>query len=828
MESFPNNSDYQNIKKLGEGAFGSAFKVLNIKNNQIYVIKQILFKNSTEKEVEAIKKEAKILSSLNNENIVKYFNSFTSKDTFNIVMEYCDGLDLRRYIKEHKETGEKINKYLIYYFIIDICHGLKYIHQNNLIHRDLKPENLFLTEEETIKIGDFGIAKQLNSINEYTKTQTGTMLYMAPEILNGKEYNNKVDIWALGCVIHELCTLKNCFGGSSINETINNINSSKHEKIDVDFYGSFLQELIDSCFDKNYEKRPSADYILTSVKKKIIELVIEEITSLLEKDEVYQNYIFEKKIEKEIDLIDTNIINRENKYSKIKYWLSNVFIGLPLYYLSAGLISGGTGILVGLGIGIINAFITFRSINPIQKENFINDNFMIVSTIECQLIKLIKSKLDKKILNETIYILSEENFSERIKRVKEKLISQKYIKRLQKVITKNFNILLIGKTNVGKSTLINEFLNLSQKERAKESSGGITATVDFTAYKGKRNNKDYTLYDTNGITNEGNDSIDNKSKNIIKEIKERIENKEPNKLIHCIWYCAQGSDFQPSDGNLIKKLSDVYNTYSIPIIFIHTQTLSTRQSNTCKNAIEKYLQIIYKNNNSKVQEHLRNYINILAREDEGRAPFGLNELEKMTKKEIEVKGFKSAYFELIKKDIYPILINGVFNLVFTDNNLKKLKEYAMKKLDKYFTEIQKILSNAKLGLNEEKKNKNKKSIETIYISFKNAKYELKDELIDLLQMKNLIKNNEKLIKQIYEEKDDKYKKENSFDEYSKNVENLIYDNLYNNSKEIINNILNQGFNFFIIETMKQGIKEQFKKVEEEIIGEIYTKLFEEY
>lgn len=93
-------------------------------------------------------------------------------------------------------------------------------------------------------------------------------------------------------------------------------------------------------------------------------------------------------------------------------------------------------------------------------------------------------------------------------------------------------------------------------------------------------------------------------------------------------------------------------------------------------------------------------------------------------------------------------------------------------------------------------------------------------------MKNLIKNNEKLIKEIYEEKDDEYKKENSFKEYSKNVENLIYDNLYNNSEEITNNILNQGFNFFIIETMKQGIKEQFKKVEEEIIGEIYKKLFE--
>ena len=262
----------------------------------------------------------------------------------------------------------------------------------------------------------------------------------------------------------------------------------------------------------------------------MIELVIEKITNLLEKDEVYQNYLFEKKIKNEIDLVDINIINRENKYSKIKYWASNTFVGLPLLYMSIGLISGGAGFFVGLGLAFINALITIYSINPKQKVDFISDNLMIVATIECQLIQLIKSKSDKKILSETIFILNEEKFNERIKKVKEKLISKKYINRLQKVVTKYFNILIIGKTNVGKSTLINEFLNLSEKERAKECSGGPTRTVDFTPYKGKRNNKEYILYDTNGITIEGNDSVDNKSKTIIEEIKERIENKDPNNL----------------------------------------------------------------------------------------------------------------------------------------------------------------------------------------------------------------------------------------------------------------------------------------------------------
>ena len=84
------------------------------------------------------------------------------------------------------------------------------------------------------------------------------------------------------------------------------------------------------------------------------------------------------------------------------------------------------------------------------------------------------------------------------------------------------NILLLGGTNVGKSTLINEFLNLEKGKRAKEGEGLETLIIDFTPYTGTRNKQEYTLYDTNGITLEGKDSIENKKINTLKEIKERI------------------------------------------------------------------------------------------------------------------------------------------------------------------------------------------------------------------------------------------------------------------------------------------------------------------
>ena len=392
------------------------------------------------------------------------------------------------------------------------------------------------------------------------------------------------------------------------------------------------------------------------------------------------------------------------------------------------------------------------------------------------------------------------------------MISLKYIQKLKKIITKNFNVLLVGNTNVGKSTLINEFLKLEEGKKAKESDGGPTDTIDFTPYKGENNNNVYNLYDTNGITNDGKDCIENKIANTIKEIDLRISSENPNKLIHCIWYCMTGSNIQPSDGKFIKELLNIYTTYSIPIIFVHTQTYSKKQSETCKKGMEKYLKEIYKDDNSKVEELLKNYINIMAKrdEDEEKEAFGLDKLESITKKQIEEKGFKSSYYELIKKDIYPILINSAFNIIFTEYNLKKLQNSALKSLSNYNETLIKLLNDKKLELNNEIINKNKISIDLIYKSFENIENDLKENLKNLLTMKELKKNNEEFIKKFYDLKNEDFKKKNNFSDFNKNVENLIYDNISNRTKELINNILNQGFTYYIINIMKEIIKRDRK------------------
>ena len=124
-------------------------------------------------------------------------------------------------------------------------------------------------------------------------------------------------------------------------------------------------------------------------------------------------------------------------------------------------------------------------------------------------------------------MFNDENFEKIVGNIKNIILKKNLIENLKKIMRNNFNVLLIGCTGVGKSTLINEFLRLDKDKRAKESEGIPTDTVDFTPYKGKFNNINYTLHDTNGITYLGEDSIEKKLNNTLDQIKkDRINNRK--------------------------------------------------------------------------------------------------------------------------------------------------------------------------------------------------------------------------------------------------------------------------------------------------------------
>jgi len=92
-----------------------------------------------------------------------------------------------------------------------MCIGINYLHSNKILHRDIKTINMFLAKGDVIKIGDLGVAKQLETSLKMASTVVGTPYYLSPELCEEKPYNNKSDIWSLGCVLYELCTQKHPF-----------------------------------------------------------------------------------------------------------------------------------------------------------------------------------------------------------------------------------------------------------------------------------------------------------------------------------------------------------------------------------------------------------------------------------------------------------------------------------------------------------------------------------------------------------------------------------------------------------------------------------------
>ncbi len=133
-------------------------------------------------------------------------------------MGYADGGDLSSKIKDQRTVSDKnyFSEDTVLDWFTQICLGMKHCHDRKILHRDLKAGNVFLCKNGMVKLGDFGIAKVLNSTIDKASTIVGTPYYLSPEIIKNKPYNFKSDIWSLGIILYEMCALKPPFNGANI------------------------------------------------------------------------------------------------------------------------------------------------------------------------------------------------------------------------------------------------------------------------------------------------------------------------------------------------------------------------------------------------------------------------------------------------------------------------------------------------------------------------------------------------------------------------------------------------------------------------------------
>uniref|UniRef100_A0AAV2KYB5 non-specific serine/threonine protein kinase n=1 Tax=Knipowitschia caucasica TaxID=637954 RepID=A0AAV2KYB5_KNICA len=250
---------YEQVKKIGEGSFGKAILVKSKEDGHQYVIKEINISGMSSKERQESRKEVSVLANMSHPNIVKYKESFEEGGCLYIVMDYCEGGDLFKKINSQK--GMLFSEAQIVDWFVQICLALKHIHNRKILHRDIKSQNIFLTKDGTVQLGDFGIARVLNSTVELARTCIGTPYYLSPEICENKPYNNKSDVWALGCVLYEMCTLKHAFEAGNMKNLVLKIIRGSYPPVSV-HYSQELRGLLGQLFKRNPRERPSVSIIL--------------------------------------------------------------------------------------------------------------------------------------------------------------------------------------------------------------------------------------------------------------------------------------------------------------------------------------------------------------------------------------------------------------------------------------------------------------------------------------------------------------------------------------------------------------------------------------
>ncbi|MDO8520386.1 MAG: serine/threonine-protein kinase [Deltaproteobacteria bacterium] len=243
MESFQQLGRYLLVERIASGGMADVYrgKLLGVEGFEKDVaIKKILPHWVENQEfIDMLVDEAKVLLHLTHANIVQVYELNKEGNTYYIVMEYVDGIDLRKVTGKLAKTERLFPIALVAYVGRQIAAGLEFAHERTdrhskplgIVHRDVSPQNILLSADGEVKITDFGIAKVLGKTTEtVTGTLKGKFAYMSPEQAMGEAVDHRTDIFALGIILYELATGTRCFKGTNDMETLESV-----KKADVAF-----------------------------------------------------------------------------------------------------------------------------------------------------------------------------------------------------------------------------------------------------------------------------------------------------------------------------------------------------------------------------------------------------------------------------------------------------------------------------------------------------------------------------------------------------------------------------------------------------------------
>ncbi|MCI4377725.1 hypothetical protein PGIGA_G00206870 [Pangasianodon gigas] len=248
---------YSKGKLLGKGGFARCYEMTDLSSNKMYAVKVIpQSRVSKPHQRDKITNEIELHKTLQHKHVVKFSHHFEDQDNIYIFLELCSRKSLAHIWKaRHTLTDPEVR-----YYLRQIISGLKYLHNKGILHRDLKLGNFFVNENMELRLGDFGLAAKLETVEQRKKTICGTPNYLAPEVLNRQGHGTESDVWSLGCVMYTLLCGNPPFETLDLKETYKCIKEVKYTM--PLSLSAAAQKLISAILQKNPNDRLTLDQIL--------------------------------------------------------------------------------------------------------------------------------------------------------------------------------------------------------------------------------------------------------------------------------------------------------------------------------------------------------------------------------------------------------------------------------------------------------------------------------------------------------------------------------------------------------------------------------------